>query len=347
MANKTFLFLVLTMFVGSASAQRQSVKPSGVPVNVYVSPFTSRSRIDDEVLASFRDLFEEAFGTAFSHDGTYKVLNRQVIQQIVAEAQNETGLITSVDELNPKVKANLRLAKADGFIFGEVTDDKDSGEVIVDVRLQSFDSVLWWNKSVSIKRGLIHDRSSRKEAMEKLVRSIDASLKADSGIGLVELDADVTLQPQGAPSMTVHIVITPDAGQMSYTARVANGPTFTKGTLSIDGKTFNFNSVRAGDMYALESSVYRASSGQLTVTLSRTPNPSDDSQESGSVSGVFTLVSTPAFSIVQGTQTLTLTGRVLGTYKKLAGHLNPNSLSQHLWGFRGPGVHEASFVPAV
>jgi hypothetical protein len=311
MTSKMPIILALAFFTLSAAARASPTERSEMPVNVYVAPFISRNVIDAEVLSSFRDLFEEAFGAAFTHTGVYKVLNREIIEKIVAESQNEAGL-ASVDELNSRVKARLRVATADGFIFGEVTDDKDSGEVIVEVKLQSFDSVLWWNKSVSIKRGLIRDRSSRKAAMEQLVKAIDAFLKPESGMSLAQLDADVTLQPQGSPSVAVHMVITPDADKTTYTARIANGPTYINGALAKDLKTFEFSSVKAGGMYSLDGRAYKTSGGQLQLTLNRTLDLSDEGQASGNISGVFALTSVGYPRGGEETQN----GQIVGTFKE-------------------------------
>ncbi len=59
--------------------------------------------------------------------------------------------------------------KAEGVIFGEVTDDKESGEIIVTATLESFDSVKHWKRFASMKRGLLRDNSSRQNAVNQLI----------------------------------------------------------------------------------------------------------------------------------------------------------------------------------
>jgi hypothetical protein len=189
------LALALISLAASASAQTLPANRPVTPVNVYVAPFTSRDSIDHEILSSLRDLFEESFENAFSSNGTYTVLNREAIERIIAESQNEAAL-ASIDDLTTKARARLKVARADGVIFGAVTDDKDSGEVIVSVKLQNFDSLLFWNRSVSIKRGLIHDRSSRQDAMEQLVRLISGSLQTNPSIGSSN-DRSIQTRPAG------------------------------------------------------------------------------------------------------------------------------------------------------
>jgi hypothetical protein len=117
-----------------------------------------------------------------------------MIDKILAESQNEAAL-TSIDDLSATAKSRLKVAKADGVIFGAVADDKDSGEVVVSVKLQCFESVLFWTESVTIKRGLIHDRSSRKAAMEQLVHAIPGSAKTGSGTGQSGVEAGDTAAP--------------------------------------------------------------------------------------------------------------------------------------------------------
>ena len=204
-----------------------------MPTNVYIAPFSSHSEIEGNVLSSLRDLFEESFEQTFAGNGTYKVLNRQTVEKILAEANNET-VLTSVGELNPKAKDELKLVKADGVIFGEVTDDKDSGEVIVSVKLQSFDSVIFWNHSVTMKRGLIHDYTSRKTAMEQLVASIDGSGKGASETAPAVLNAGPTSSNSTSKRQSI-------GDRLEECEQPVPNPLHVKycGTLTWDGEKYN------------------------------------------------------------------------------------------------------------
>ncbi len=146
-------------------------EPPATSIKVYVAPFVSHGSFDPTVLSSLRDLFEEEFEAEFARTGTYSVLNRDTVEHILSEARNEQT-ITSIDQLNAKERQGLTLEKADGFIFGTVTDDKLSGDVVVSVKLQKFNSELVWNVSTSIRHGFIYDQGSRKTAMKNMVAVI-------------------------------------------------------------------------------------------------------------------------------------------------------------------------------
>ena len=163
--------LVVGLGVVAASAQL----PTAVarrPASVYVSEFVSRSITDKVLLVSFTDLFE----TALVNSGTNKVLNRRNLQKVLAEAQSES-YVASMGDVSTQARVRIpALEGAEGVIFGEVNDDTDSGEVSVTVTLESFDSVIHWKRSLSMKRGRLRDLASRREAMEGLARAEAAAV---------------------------------------------------------------------------------------------------------------------------------------------------------------------------
>lgn len=178
-----FILCVVVVFAAtvlSSPARCQSSKAgqSDVPHNVYIAPFTSRDPISPKLLASFRDLFEESFERVLARDGAYTVLNRETIEKVLSEAKYEAAL-TSVEQLNAALKGRLKIAKAEGFVFGEVTDDKESGDIVISAKLQGFNSVLYWNQSVTMRPGHVNDRSDRKDAIEQLVHLIEGSSEAE------------------------------------------------------------------------------------------------------------------------------------------------------------------------
>lgn len=314
MANNTaanivprFLLALVIMGISSASSQAS-------PKNVFIEQFTSRDEIDAEVLSSFRDLFEESFEDAFRNTGIYTVLNRQELEKILNGSKTEI-LVTSMEQIDADTKARLKLAKADGVIFGRVIDDKDSGEVVVSAKLQSFDSVLLWNKSVTMKRGLIHDRASRKAAMGELVKSVAAASRGEFGNEISHLEADIILQEDGGPSVQGRIFVTHDVGVATYTATlqgISSGPTYLGGTLSQDGRALEFKSALAGTQVVdLHGRLLTTVSGEMTLNLKRIPDPSDDSSQSGDLTGSISLTGT----VYRTGSQATLTGRILGSYK--------------------------------
>jgi hypothetical protein len=167
-------------------------EPPATPIKIYVAPFISHGSFEPTVLSSLRDLFEEEFEAEFARTGTYSVLNRDTVEHILSEARNEQA-ITSIDQLNAKERQGLTLEKADGFVFGTVTDDKFSGDVVVSVKLQKFNSELVWNVSTSIRHGFIYDQGSRKTAMKELVAAIHEQVS-------VQLSPAATLSVPGKQS---------------------------------------------------------------------------------------------------------------------------------------------------
>jgi hypothetical protein len=317
MANKATGNLVLGFAFALLILGTQLANSQASPKSVFIEQFTSRDGVDAEVLSSFRDLFEESFEDTFRNTGVYSVLNRQELEKIVNSSKSEI-LVTSMEQIDADTKARLRLAKADGVIFGRVIDDKESGEVVVSAKLQSFDSVLQWNKSVTMKRGLIHDRASRKAAMVELVKSVATASRGEFGTEISELEADITLQEDGGPSRPIHIVVTHDVGVATYTATLLSspmttgGPTYLRGTLSPDGRVLEFKSALAGTRIVdFDGKVLTTVSGEMALNLKRIPNPSDDSSQSGDLTGAISLT-----GAVYGTRSqTTLTGHLRGSYK--------------------------------
>lgn len=163
MTNTIYRLFAIVVVAGMCWSQ-DAGSGTKAPRSVYIADFTSRNLADDLILASFTELYESALVTA----GAYKVLNRRTFNQILAAAANEAK-VASMSDLSPRAKARLAgVEKADGVIFGEVTDDKESGDIIISATLESFDSVKHWKRFVSMKRGLIRDQSSRRKTMESL-----------------------------------------------------------------------------------------------------------------------------------------------------------------------------------
>ena len=143
------------------SAASLSAKPS----RVYVADFTSTTLHDDNLLLSFTDQFE----TALIDSHVYTVLNRDHLAKLLRESKSEASL-TSLQDISSQVRSRIQhLEAADAVIFGQVTDDLDSGELIITVTLETFDSVKQWKHSKTMKRGLIRDYTERQNVLNKLV----------------------------------------------------------------------------------------------------------------------------------------------------------------------------------
>jgi hypothetical protein len=143
----------------------QATKPK-----VYVAPFTARRAVALEVLNSFTDEFE----TALIYTSCYDVLQRRDLDQLLKQIRNEKAL-TTIRDLGLPATAELRGRGATAVIFGEVDDDVGSGEVVVSVQMENFDSTIPWKKTESLKRGLQNDRTSRRELVKRLITDVCAT----------------------------------------------------------------------------------------------------------------------------------------------------------------------------
>lgn len=167
------ILLVISLFVVamlSADAQSPPSNTPGPPRSIYVAEFVSREISDKALLTSFTDLYE----TALIGSGAYRVVNRRVFHQILAEAQSELS-VRSMGDVSQRARGQLtRLAEAEGVVFGEVTDDAASGDVIITVTLETFDSVRHWRRFTLMKRGELTLLANRVKAMQQLVSATTA-----------------------------------------------------------------------------------------------------------------------------------------------------------------------------
>ena len=112
---------------------------------------------------------------------------------------------------------------------------------------------------------------------------------------LARITANLTYQPAGLPSGQVTLMLTPNAGDATYTASLMGSfyATFTNGTVSADGLTFNFNSLYQGGkvMVSMGNRYLTATSGSLSVTIDHSLN-SGTGMASGSLSGSVKLAGT-------------------------------------------------------
>ncbi len=157
-------FLVAVHFTCFSTPAQAQATVTRLPTSVYVSEFVSRSISDKALLVSFTDLFE----TQLVNSGRYKVLNRRNLHRILDESKNES-YVASMRDVSAQARTRIStLEGANGLIFGEVADDADSGDVSITVTLESFDAVIHWKRSTSMKRGLVRDLASRRAAIGTL-----------------------------------------------------------------------------------------------------------------------------------------------------------------------------------
>jgi hypothetical protein len=150
-----------------------STPPSSSPVRpvkptVYVAKFTSRQPLGEQLLTSFTNDFE----TALIGIGSYTVIERREIDQLLDQVRNETALRT-IKDLGMDLSGALRTRGASAVIFGNLDDDVGSGEYVITVKMEYFDSTISWQTNTSMRRGMVADRSSRVEAVNRLVGRAD------------------------------------------------------------------------------------------------------------------------------------------------------------------------------
>lgn len=122
----------------------------------------------------------------------------------------------------------------------------------------------------------------------------------------LELSGIVTFQPTSAPSQRFSISLTPNAGNVTYSARV-NGATFLNGTATNQGRTFTFNTIQPnGLFFTTEGTFTSVTAGSLIVTV--TPTGGFGKTTLGDVAGSISVTGS------RGGPPLTLAGAITGTY---------------------------------
>lgn len=170
MRRVTIVAFLLACLTGSLTA---AVK------KVYVADFLPIRRVPDDLLVSLTNEFE----LVLVESQRYDVLERRTLDRLAQHARNEIHA-SNVRELGTGVIDVLRRQGAQGVIFGEVDDDAESGELVVYVTLENFDSQKEWKRSISLKRGLRNDRESRLAALRRLLpnsNSLMATAPAPEG----------------------------------------------------------------------------------------------------------------------------------------------------------------------
>jgi hypothetical protein len=175
LTSTTILLLFLTLVATgqkpkTASPSTPASSPSVRPAKptVYVAKFTSRQPLGEQLLMSFTSDFE----TALIGVGSYTVLERREIDQLLDQVRNETALRT-IKDLGIDLSRALRTRGATAVIFGNLDDDVGSGECVITVKMEYFDSTIAWQTDTSMRRGTVADRSSRVEAVKHLVGRAD------------------------------------------------------------------------------------------------------------------------------------------------------------------------------
>ncbi len=135
-------------------------------VRCYVWDFAMRDGTRNNLTRQLTIEFEEKL----TRKKICTVLERRNYARLIAHRDNERGILR-LEGISKATVDTLKAYDANTVVFGEVYDDINSGSYKITIAFQNFDNTknVW---SVSIRRGLINDASSRETAMEELVKLI-------------------------------------------------------------------------------------------------------------------------------------------------------------------------------
>lgn len=127
----------------------------------------------------------------------------------------------------------------------------------------------------------------------------------------LQLTSSVLFQPSESASGNVFITVTPNAGNVTYSARIGL-LIFTNGTATNEGQTLTFNSVQPDGFFGPPSGASMIpSGGELILTLVQTATGSGGTR--GNVTGSWSVTGRPFGSPV-GSSPGTISGTIVGTY---------------------------------
>jgi uncharacterized protein (TIGR03437 family) len=129
----------------------------------------------------------------------------------------------------------------------------------------------------------------------------------------VSLLAPVTFQPVGYPSGQLVLQVTPNAGNVTYTATIS-GLTFVNGVASNQNQTFTFSALQPGTLLMptlfYGTPTLQVSSASLTFTLAQ--SYAAGGFAAGSLTGTMNVTGTP---IPAGGASVTASGAIVGNYE--------------------------------
>ena len=132
---------------------------------IYVWDFTTR---DLQINESTTNLTIE-FETALQSVGCLSLIDRRSLDQILQQRASERA-IYDLENASPNMLKELKIRNATGVIFGEIYDDKNSGQIRIQVKLQDFTGQIVRISSIRMDRGKISDGISRELYMSTLAK---------------------------------------------------------------------------------------------------------------------------------------------------------------------------------
>jgi Caspase domain len=145
--------------------------------------------------------------------------------------------------------------------------------------------------------------------------------RAESSKTLAQFNGNAIFQPEGHASTQIMIVVTPNAGNATYTGSILGtiSATLVNGTFSDQGSTLIFKSLQssARSSFALDGKRYSISAAELSIKLS--PGSSSTANRAmGTISGSLRLTGNPISKIGQpsGSPAETVTGQIIGSFSE-------------------------------
>ncbi|MCI0616206.1 CsgG/HfaB family protein [bacterium] len=199
LACLSILFPLVTLFnVKSLCAQAELVIGKSVYVWSFLPPISKDSTFKT-IAAHFTNEFEDAL----VQTGTFVVMQRRNRPRIVEQLENEKKIMGLKQFSKNEIEALSKALKVDAVIFGEITDDIESGLLQIRVAAESFDERILTRESILFPRWQKSHLPSRQDSMRALIKKIvpNQNLGSNPGGGTSPQSPD---EPEELPSTEVN-----------------------------------------------------------------------------------------------------------------------------------------------
>lgn len=164
--NGRIMIVILSLIMVPVQIQAEG------DLNIYVWDFTSRDGARSELTRNFTQEFEGEL----IREGCCSILERRNYDRLIAQKDNERAIL-AIEEISPESFEGFKTIGAGGFIFGEIYDDVESGEINVKVTLQAFSGEKLAFENIRFSRGRRFDAATREMKMRELAGKLCRSLK--------------------------------------------------------------------------------------------------------------------------------------------------------------------------
>jgi Caspase domain len=268
---------------------------------------------DTRASEGLRILYSTASGDVSYEDDSLQhgIFSHFLIEGLSGKAANPQDHLITFGDLNSYVTEAMR--KYGTNRHGGVQIPYESGESSGDFLVATFDPKLLLTPSPAVS------------PMTMMPAPAPGTASA-AKMKMSRLTANVTLQPEGSPSIQLSLSMTPNAGGKTYTAGLMGSMTanYLDGTASEDGKTFTFTAVGPGIApFTMPGGYYTPGSGSLKLVLTPNSAISGGAMATGSLAGAMILVANPyeaprkrpgAPTTPANTRPVTVSGQMNGTY---------------------------------